>query len=149
MPQLVQTQRRIQIFEALLTEVSEVGIDKAGGRVRENRLTTVRRRADARRPVDVDADVALAGQHRLACVHADAHAHDAGRQRCLALSGSSDGVGGLRKDIEERVTLGVHLNTTMSLEGFTQRSAVLLQDDAIAITELLQEARRTFDVSEE
>ena len=83
MPQLVQPLRRIEILQPLLTQVAQVGFDQAGGRLGENYLATVRRCADARRPVHIDTDVTLAGHNRLASVDADADAHLADGQRGL------------------------------------------------------------------
>ena len=148
MPQLVQPLRRIEILQPLLTQVAEVGFDQAGGRAGENDLATVRRRADARRPVHIDTDVALAGHNRLAGVDADTDAHLAGGQRGLPLPRRRCRVGGCGEGVKEGIPLHVDLDTTVALEGVTKDPAVLAQNLAVTIAELLQQARRTLDVGE-
>jgi len=79
----------------------------------------------------------------------NAYPHDAGSQSSLALLGGRGGVRGLREYIEERVPLGVDLDPTVSLKGLAQQPAVLLQRRVVFLAEVLQEARRALDVSEE
>lgn len=148
MPQLVQPLRRIEILQPLLTQVAQVGFDQAGGRAGENCLATVRRCADARRPVHIDTDVTLAGHNRLASVDADADAHLADGQRGLPLPRRRYRVGGCGEGIEEGIPLRVDLDTTVTPEGFTKDPAVLAQNLAVTIAELPQQTRRTLDVGE-
>ena len=103
LPQLVQPLRCIEILQPLLSEVPEFDLDQAGRRIGENCLATMRRRADACRPVDIDTDIALVGQERLARVDADADAHLAGGQRGLSLLSCRQSIGGFRERVKEGI----------------------------------------------
>ena len=63
-----------QVLEAVLAEVACVDVDQIARRLREHNLPAVRRGADARSPVDVEADVVVADDRRLAGMQSHPHA---------------------------------------------------------------------------
>ena len=96
-------------------------IDKLSRRLREEDLPTVARSCDSRSAVDVDADVTLVGQGRLAGVDSDASTDRAlDRERSLRVDRGREGVGRLLKGDEEGVALRVDLDTAMALERCSQ-----------------------------
>jgi hypothetical protein len=99
--------------------------------------------------MDVDADVALLGDERLARVEAHAHADEAGLERNLAVDSRSERVRGLRESNEERVSLRVHLDAAVPAEAFTQRGPMLAECSGVGVAELVQQPRRRLDVREE
>jgi hypothetical protein len=77
--ELVEMLRLVEVLELVLTEVSQgdvgdgVVAEQLASGLRDEHLTAVPGRADARRAVDAEADVTLASHGRLARV--DAHPH--------------------------------------------------------------------------
>ena len=61
----------------------------------------------------------------------------------------SDRVRGLAERDEERVPLRVDLDASVPLERIAEQGAVLCESDYVAVTELLEEASRAFDVGED
>ena len=104
---------------------------------------------------DVEPRVALAADGRLAGVQAHADAHvDAARPlvrgvRALRLDRCRDRVAGARKGEEERVALGVDLDPAERREVLAHQPAVLVEQLAVAVAELLQQQRRALDVAED
>ena len=111
--ELVQALGRGQVLEAMVAEVTQLRLRcrAAARRLREEYLPAVPGAHDPRRPMDVDADVSLLGDDRLAGVDADPHAHGPVRQRVLGVSSRGDRIGGARERNEERVPLSVHLDS--------------------------------------
>jgi hypothetical protein len=54
-----------------------------------------------------------------------------------------------REGYEERVALGVDLDAVVPRESVAEHPAVLGEDVRVAVTELLEQARRALDVGEE
>ena len=105
--------------------------------------------ANARGPVHVHAGIPLRPHDRLACVKAHAHAYRARGQLCLRLSRGSRGPASIREGDEEGVPLGVHLDATVASECLANDAALLGQRVHITLAQLLEQARRSFDVGEE
>ena len=141
--------RCAQILEAVGAEVPNVGIDERPRRLREENLPTVADRRDARALVDVEPDVTLLGQSRLACVQPHSYLDGAAREGALAVAGSGDGVRGPRERNEEGVALGIDLDAVAFGDGRAKQPAVLVKCLRIVVTELVQELRRALDVGEE
>ena len=104
---------------------------------------------DPRALVDVEADVALAGHGRLAGVDPDPNPHGSAVERGLAFCSGGHGVGRAREGYEERIALGVDLDAVVPRERVAEHPAVLGEDVRVAVTELLEQARRALDVGEE
>jgi hypothetical protein len=103
---------------------------------------------DPRGAMNVDADVALVREQRLARVDAHAHA-DRPAQGCLSFPGGLERVLRTCKSDEEGIALRVDLDATVSRERLAERAAVLRQHLGVAVAELTQQARRSLDVREE
>ena len=148
--ELVDPLRRGQIFEPMLSEVAQrFCTDQIWRRLRKENLPAVSRRGDARRPVDVDADVPFVGDERLAGMQAHAHADRAPFERGAAGGGGKQRIRGFREGDEERVALRVYLDATVGLERLAQRSSVAGEDLCIAVTELVDQPRGPFHVGEQ
>ena len=113
-------------------------------------------RADPRGADDVEADVALVAERRLAGVQAHAHANlgaarpCVGGERPLALDGRAHRVARARERVEERIALRVDLVPA----GALRRSRAAGAGDrpttcAVVVAELLQQPRRALDVGEQ
>src|SRR6266567_2007252 len=107
------------------------------------------------RMVDVEADVLVAHQRRLAGVQADAHPYGlvvgppVRGEVALRLRGGAAGIERALEYAEKRVTLGPELAAVAALEG---RAQDLVMGDLglhVPITQLLHQARRSFHVGEE
>jgi hypothetical protein len=72
-----------------------------------------------------------------------------GSKRSLTLDGRLDGAPRAAERVEERVALRVHLAAAVRDEGPAQQAAVVGQELAVALAKLLEQGRRTLDVSEE
>lgn len=82
-----------QVFEAVLSEIDELAFRYlVTGRPRRDDLAAVRNAGDPRRTMDVHADIPLAGQNRLAGVHADSDADRTALERSHRLLASCNGV---------------------------------------------------------
>jgi hypothetical protein len=112
-------------------------------------LPAITRGGDPRRPVDVDADVALVGDERLAGMDAHPDADRAVVERPLGRGRGRERIGRAVEGHEEGVTLGVYLDAAVALEGLTQEPSVLGQRLRVGVAELVQQTRRPFDVGEE
>ena len=97
------------------------------GRLRDEHLTAVTGCCDPRGPMNVQADVALLGHHRLAGVHSHPNPQRQLRQRVLCGRGRGDGVRGAREGEEERVPLCVDLDAGAFPERLAEHSPVLGQ----------------------
>src|SRR5215467_9993333 len=103
----------------------------------------------------VHANVAFRGQRRFARVQPHAHAHGhtfrpgMSSEGALRLNDCQHRVSSTSKGDEEAITLGIDLVAIPLLEGGTQHLPALRQHTAIAVTQLLEQVSRFFDVSEE
>jgi hypothetical protein len=125
----------------MLTEVSKVAFNKAGRGFGEDYLAPVRCGADAGRTVNIDAYIPLMGQLRLPCVETHANPQLAAGQDRLPLPGGGDSPRRCGEGVEERVSLRVDFDSRVPLESVAEQPAMLEQRVAVAITELLEEAR--------
>ena len=104
---------------------------------------------DARRAVDVDADVALVGHDRLAGVEPHAYADRAVLERGPRFRGSGNGFGGARKRDEEGIALRVDLDPECLANASLRAAPVLGEEVGVCRPVLLEEPRRALDVGEE
>ena len=127
-----------------------MGLEESCRRGRDHDLTTVRERRDARPAMDVDPDVALAGDDRRARVQPNAD-RDCAIGECSARCerGSGGPLGGRESD-EEGVALSVHLYTAVLDESRAQDAPVLGQRIRVRVrAELVQQPSRALYVSKE
>ncbi len=123
-------------------------------RLREQDVAASRGRADARGADDVEAEVALLHDRRLARVqaHADADGGALGpfvrRVRTLRLDRGRDRVACAREREEERIALGIDLDPVRRHEGLADEPPMCREDVPIVTAELLQELGRALDVGE-
>src|ERR687892_1926084 len=110
---------------------------------------------DARRTMDVDADVVIAAAGPFAGVEAHPYA-DLGSVRPCVLGDASLGQdrgrdcgGRAVEDREEAVALGTDLDASRVDDGLAKDAAVVRQEISVPVLERLDEARRTLDVGEE
>jgi len=124
-------------------------------RLRDEDLAASAKRADARRPVDRQADVAVLRDRGLTRVDADSDAELLAvrpfvRHECaLGSDGSQDRIPGPRERDEERVALGIDLLAAVRRKRIAKELLMLGEDSAVAVAEALQQLRRSLDVGEE
>ena len=151
----------LDVLQVLLAEVDhrdalrQVVSDQSPSRLREQDLAAVAGRADTRGPHDVEPEVALLADRRLARVEAHPHL-DLGSVRPLVLGErplcrdrARDAVPRARERVEERVALGVDLGPALLAEVLPQQLPVIADDVTVGVSELLEQSRRAFDVGEE
>ena len=151
----------LDVLQVLLPEVDdrdafrEVVAEQRASRLGEQDLAAVARRADARRADDVEPEIPLFADRRLARVQAHPHAHLlpsrplVGRERALGGDRPGDGVPCAREGVEERVALGVDLGSTLVAEALAEQLPVVADDVAVGVPELLEQPGRALDVGEE
>jgi hypothetical protein len=93
---------------------------------------------DPRSPVNVEADVALVGSHRLAGVQAHPNTDRAPAQGALSFCRRAERVRRTGEGDEERVALRIDLDTAVAREGLPQHPPVLGQCVGVGVAELLQ-----------
>ncbi len=131
------------------------GSDERARRVREQDVAALPRGAEPRRADDVETEVALAADGRLAGVQP--HPDEDGAALRPVVSGVGalhlhrglDRVAGAREGEEERVPLRVDLDAAALGERVAHQPTVVGEDAVVAVTELLQERRRALDVAED
>jgi hypothetical protein len=138
------------VLEPVLAQIRNGQLDELGCRLREDDLTTVRRRRDPRREVHVVADVALLSNERQAAVQADPNLNRPGGEhigeRCSGGECSRSG----REGEEKGVALGVDLDAALRAARRADHPAMLGKRLCVALRpELVQELGRAFDVGEE
>jgi hypothetical protein len=108
-------------------------------------------RADPRGPVNVDADVALRSDFRLARVHAHPNSTRPAlrSQGCLRVGRGGERRSRAPEGDQERVPLRVHLVPVVARERLAKQPAVRCQRLAIGRPEPAQERGRAFHVREE
>jgi hypothetical protein len=116
----------------------------------------VPRSRDPGRAHDVEPEVALFADVRLARVQADAHEQLAPvrplvvTQRALRLDGGCHRVACPREREEERVALRVDLGAAVGAERLPHDPPVVARDAAeLLVPEFLQQARRALDIGED
>jgi hypothetical protein len=126
-----------------------VGAREVARRLRDEDLPAVADRSDASCAMDVDADVALLGEERLARVQAHPDADRSGLERNLSVDSRGKCIRGPREGDEERVSLRVDLDATVPAKTFTQRLSMVAKHIRVRIAELVQQPSRSLDVREE
>ena len=135
--------------------VGQLVLDEFAGRVRQEHLAAVPGRADARAAVDAHPDIPVATDKRLARVKAHPHANRhavgprLGGERPLQLDRRGDRVACARERDEERVALRVDLVAVEPLDRLADQPGMGLKHIVVALAELLEQPRRSFDVGEE
>src|SRR5262245_61544871 len=107
------------------------------------------RGGDPRGAVDVDPDVALGRERRLAGMEAHAHFHGSHRERALGLGRRLDRIARALEGDEETVSLRADLDPAPAGDRLADQAPVLAEHVLVALAELLEEPRRAFDVGEE
>ncbi len=158
--ELEEVLRLDQILEPVPSEIAQreaVGKRRRGeftGRAGQHDLTTMAGARHASRAMDVDAHVVIAAALPLAGMESGTHLErDPGRPR---MSGqTSQDVGGrrhrcrgTREDAEEGIAFGRDHHALVRRDPIPDDRCVRLQDIAIPVAELLEQARRTLDVGE-
>ena len=129
--------------------------DERARRVREQHVAAVPRGAEPGGADDVEAEVPLAADRRLAGVQPHPHEDGAAVRPvvrgvgALHLDGRLDRVAGAREGEEERVALRVDLDAAALGERVAHQPAVVGEDAVVALAELLQQRRRALDVAED
>ena len=108
---------------------------------------------DARRPVDVQADIIVGGENRQAGMDANANADAVvsprlGGKASLGAGRGGDGVGRILEHHEERVALGLDLNPSVVAPARPKEFMVPLEHRAVARPKGLEQPRRPFEVRE-
>ena len=112
------------------------------------------RRADPRRADDVEPEVALVADRRLAGVQPHPHPHRravgprVGLERALGGDRGADGVPGAAERVEERVALRVDLRAAVGGERLAHDPAVVARHLGVGVAELLEQPGRALDVGE-
>src|SRR5262245_13018559 len=148
-PDLVEPLWLEQVFEAVLAELGGVHVDEVSRGLGKQHLPAVPRRANAGTSMDIQADVALIGDLRLARVHPDADADRPRSEPALDLRRRSDRIGSAGEGGEERVALGVDLHAVVVRERRSEHVAVLAERVRVGVSQLVEQARRPLDVAEE
>ena len=118
-------------------------------------LPAVRGRGDAGRMVDVETDVLVAHQRRLARMQSDAHPDRSALRPCmfgkgpLRAGGSLASVEGAREDAEERVALRPELPAVVAAKRVAKQFVMHHLQRHVLVAELSHQPSRAFDVGEE
>ncbi len=152
----------LHVLEVLLAQVvdgdavGELVADQRAGRLRDEDLAAVAGRGDARSAHDVEAEVALLPDVRLARMDPHAHEHllTAGPvvlvESSLGVDRRGDCVARPGEREEERVALRVDLRSAVRAERLAHEAPVVgRHPPVVLVAELLQQARRAFDVGED
>ena len=136
--------------------VGQAAANKRARRVRDEDLTPVRRRSDPCSAVDLQADVIVAAQLRMAGVDAHPHPHRSafrprsGGEAALGVHRRVDRGSRLREHDQERIAFGPPLRSASPGTGGPDDAMVLLeQRGERGRPELLDESSRGFEVREE
>ena len=115
----------------------------------EQHLPPVPGRRDPGPTVDIDSNVALVSHDRLTCVQAHPHADRPLVQRLLGVPCRCQRILRTCEGDEERVALGIDLDATVAAKRLPQKAPVFSERLRVAVAELVQKLRRSFDVREE
>ena len=140
-----------QVLQPVLAEIADgcVGLEERARRLGENDLAAVGGAGDPRGAVDVDADVPLVRNDRLAGVDSHADPDRTPLKRAARLGGGRDRFGSSRERDEEGVALCVHLDAAMAYERLAECVSVLGEEDGVGRPVLLEQSRGALDVGEE
>ena len=159
---LVDPHRRPEVLEPVLAEIAQShAVDRVvpvqlAGLSRHEDLAARGDRRDACRPVDPDADVAVADLVSVAGIDPDADPDPGvvgpwfGRQRSLGGHGRGDALPRLAEDDEERVALGAELPAVGRGPGVADHGPVPFQESGVPVApDGALERRGALDVREE
>ena len=99
--------------------------------------------------MNVDADIPLLGEQRLACVQTHTHTEPAGAESLLRVPRSRKRVVRPPERDEKRITLCVHLSPTVPLERVSQHAPMVPERIRMRIVQLVQQLCRPLLVVEE
>ena len=129
-------------------------IDQRARRLRHEHLAAVCGAGDPGGAVDIEAEVFVTDERRLASVQPDAHLNASSLgpgmrlQRELRRRRATAGIQRATENDEERVALGAQLVAAMLGQGFAEHRVMGEQHVGVALAELLDESRRAFDIAE-
>ena len=106
-------------------------------------------RRDARRLVNVEAEVVAVGKLRLAGMNADPNANGSCGERVLCVGGRDHRVRRARERGEDRIVLRSEFDAAVSYERLLERPPVRTEQLGVTRSHLLQQPRRALDVGEE
>ena len=161
--ELVDPHRPVEVLQPLGSEVAHgdlrelvLGVLEQGmRRLREQDLPAVPGRADARRAMDGQAEVAVRVERCLAGVNAHPYSHvdPVGprvlRERLARGHGGRHGIAGAPEDRVGPVPLGLHLLAARLLHRFPEDAPVIGQDGAVPVAKTPKQRGRPLDVGEE
>ena len=151
----------LNVLQMLLAEVDDghalgkLVPEQSPRRLGEEDLAAVPCGADARRADDVEPEIALIADRGLAGVQTHPHAHRlllgprVIGEGALSSDRAGDGVPRPRERVEEGVPLCVDLCAALVAEMLPQKQAMVADDIAVGVPELLEEPRRALDIGEE
>jgi hypothetical protein len=126
----------------MLAEIAEMlGPDEVTSRLRHEYLAAVTGSGNPCCAMDVDADVAVLCQQRLAGVQPHPHAQWSVVKRFTNIQSSGEGILRPTEGNEECVALSVHLDTAVACERIAKSASVLGQHVCVVVAELLQQPR--------
>ena len=149
--ELVEANRAIEVLEPVLPQVAErLRVEQRGSGRREQNLVAVRERRDARAAMHVQPDVPLGRRCGDASVQAHPNAHRTGVEPVAGVLCGGCCSFGRRESDEERVTLGVDLDSAVLGRRLTHDPPMLCERFGVpSRAELVQQSRRPLDVGEE
>ncbi len=159
--QLEEAPGASQVLEAVFSQVPQAHIIRqvllyeVAGCLGEQYLSAMCGAHDAGRALYVQANVALGCQRWFTSVQTHAHTHrhafrpGMGSEGALRLYDCQHRVSGACESDKEGIILLVDLVAIPLLEGSTQQAQVLRQHGGVAVTQLLEQVRRPFDIGEE
>ena len=147
--ELVDALRRAEILEAVHAQVADVRVHERPGRLRQEHLPAVPDSGYTRALMDVEADVSLVGQPRLARVQPHPHPYRPVGKCTLAVRGGGDRVRRAGESDEERVALRVDLDALVVGKHGAESPPMLVQRLPVGVAELVQQPRRALHVGEQ
>jgi hypothetical protein len=147
----VERGRALEILQPVRAEVAQrIAVEQGCGRRGHQDLAAVCECGDPHATMDVDPDVALAGERGRPGMEPDAHADRPLRQRREARACRVSRAGGGRERDEEGVALRVDLDAIRGAERLAQQQSVLGQRVRVSVgPERLEQAGRALDVGEQ
>ena len=149
------------VLEAMLSDIPqahaiwEVMLHQIAGRLGEQHLSAMPGAHDPCASVEIQTNVPLGGKLWFpgvqAHAHPDPHAFRPGmsEEEALRIYGSFDGIGGACKGHKKGLSRRIDLVTVPPLDCRTQQVPPFFQHQRVAAAQLLQQAGRPLDVSEE
>ncbi len=146
--ELVDAFRGGEVLEAVLAQIAQLGsVHEARRRRRDEHLRPVPGRRNPRRPMHIDADVALLRDERRPRVNADPHPDRPVGERVRQLRGRRQCPRCGREGDEERVALRVHLDPAMRRRTRPgARAGAPPEQPHTLRPKLVQEPRRTLHI---